>query len=439
MRRATFLAAALLALLAPLAAGLADAEPAALTATTVAYKAGDADCEGLVAAPAGEGRKPAILVVHDWMGVSPFVKAKVEQLAQAGYVALGADVYGKGVRPTTPAEAGALAGKYKGDRPLFRARLAAALATLVARADVDPARVVAIGYCFGGTGALELARSGADLRGIVSFHGGLSSPTPEDAKHIKGKVLALHGAADPFVPPAEVAAFEKEMTDAKVDWKLVPYEGAVHAFTNPAAGNDPTKGAAYDEKADRASWLAATAFFAERFTVSATAPAADAAADAKAVEAVSKAYADARAAGDAAKLLELTKALLPTEAEVRQVIKTGPEADAFVTAYRPERIRGDANEAAKELLKPASPVQTVTAVHSATTEEIVADVNGSLAWQKFPGGVKDFARAIAAPGRIWHVVEYFEPGVGTGQKYSVFTVLAGKVLFLYKPWKGLRR
>lgn len=437
MRRAAVLVAAALA---PFVGGLALADPAAPSATTVAYTAGDTACEGLVAAPGGEGRRPAVLVVHDWMGVSPFVKAKVEQLAQAGFVALGADVYGKGVRPANPAEAGAQAGKFKDDRALFRARLAAAHAALLARADVDPKRVVAIGYCFGGTGVLELARSGADIRGVVSFHGGLATPTPEDAKNIRGKVLALHGAADPFVPPAEVAAFEKEMTDAKVDWTLVPYAGAVHAFTNPAAGNDPSKGAAYDEKADKASWAAATAFFAERFgSAPAGATAADVAAAAKAVEAVSKAYADARAAGDDAKLLELTKSLLPTEAEVRSLLKPGPAADAFVTAYRPERLRGEANEIAKELLKPASAVQTATEVHSATTEELVANVSGSVAWQEFPGGVRDFAAAMAAPGRSWHVVEYVEPGVGMGQKYAVFTVVNGKVLFLHKPWRSLRK
>ena len=254
-------------------------------------------------------------------------------------------------------------------------------------------------------------------------------------------MLALHGAADPFVPPAEVAAFEKEMTDAKVDWKLVPFEGAVHAFTNPAAGNDPTKGAAYDAKADKASWEAATAFFAERFAGGPGASAgADGAGDAtKAIETLSKAFADARAAGDAEKVLELTKALLPTDAEVRSVLKAGPETDAFVTAYRAERLRGDANEAAKEILKPNDPAQTVVQVHSATTEEIVAYAEGSVAAKEFPGGMKVFAAKVAGPGRIWHVIEYLEPGKDAGMKFSVLTVVGRRVLFLLKPWRALPR
>ena len=129
----------------------------------------------------------------------------------------------------------------------------------------DPTRIAAIGYCFGGTTVLELARSGADIAGVVSFHGGLSSPTPGDAKNIKAKVLALHGADDPNVPPKEVAAFEDEMRQAGVDWQLVAYGGAVHSFTDWNAGNDNAKGAAYNERADRRSWEAMKQFFAELF------------------------------------------------------------------------------------------------------------------------------------------------------------------------------
>lgn len=236
-----------------------------LSSGELAFREGDTEFMGVEAHPKGEGRKPAVLVVHDWMGVSPFVDEKVVQLSKMGYVAFGADVYGKGVRPKSPQEAGALAGKYKSDRATFRQRLAWALRELVKRPDVDPKRVVAIGYCFGGTGVIELARSGADLAGVISFHGGLDSPTPADGKHIKAKVLALHGADDPYVPAADVLAFQEELRAAKVDWQFVAYGGAVHAFTNPAAGNDVTKGAAYDAAADRRSWQAATAFFTEVF------------------------------------------------------------------------------------------------------------------------------------------------------------------------------
>jgi dienelactone hydrolase len=167
------------------------------------------------------------------------------------------------VRPKGGAEAGPLAGKYKADRPLLRARARAGLDELRKVALVDGARVAAIGYCFGGTTVLELARSGADVAAVVSFHGGLDSPTPADGKNVKARVLVLHGADDPYVPPAEVAAFEEEMRGGGVDWQLVKYSGAVHSFTIPDAGSDNSKGAAYNAVADRRSWEAMKGFFAE--------------------------------------------------------------------------------------------------------------------------------------------------------------------------------
>jgi dienelactone hydrolase len=237
---------------------------AEIVTRTVEYRAGDAVMEGLVSYDtAGPARKPGVLVVHDWMGVGPYVRSRAEQLAALGYVAFAADVYGKGVRPADARAAGEQAGRLKADRPLLRARVAAALAELRRQPNVLPTRVAAIGYCFGGTAALELARSGADVSGVVSFHGGLDSPTPADARNIKAKVLALHGADDPYVPPAQVQAFEDEMRGGGVDWQLVIYSGAVHAFTVPGAGSDNSKGAAYNATADRRSWEAMKAFFAE--------------------------------------------------------------------------------------------------------------------------------------------------------------------------------
>jgi dienelactone hydrolase len=147
----------------------------------------------------------------------------------------------------------------------MRARARAGLEVLLKQPQVDPQRVAAIGYCFGGTTVLELARDGTDIAGVVSFHGGLSTPTPDDAKNIKAKVLALHGADDPFVKPEEVAAFEEEMRKGGVDWELVKYGDAVHSFTNPQAGTDKSRGAAYNEKADRRSWEAMKTFFNEIF------------------------------------------------------------------------------------------------------------------------------------------------------------------------------
>ena len=206
-----------------------------------------------------------MLVIHDWTGVGPYAEKRVQQLAELGYIALAADIYGKGVRPAGMDEAADLANRYKADRPLLRSRADAGLRALQANSLVDTKRIAAIGYCFGGTAALELARAGADIAGFVSFHGGLQTPTPDDAKNIKGKVLVLHGADDPHVPPNEVLAFEEEMRKARVDWQMIAYGGAVHSFTNPGAGDDPARGAAYNEKADLRSWGAMKDFFREIF------------------------------------------------------------------------------------------------------------------------------------------------------------------------------
>jgi len=221
----------------------------------VEYKQGDTTCEGLlVYDDMFQGKRSGILVAHQWKGLTDYEKRRAELLALRGLTVLCADVYGKGIRAENPKDAATLAGKYKADRPLLRARINAALDFLRKQDRVNPQRIAAIGYCFGGTTVLELARSGADVKGVVSFHGGLSSPAPADAKNIKCKVLALHGANDPFVPPEEVQAFEKEMRDANVDWQFVAYGGAVHAFTDKGAGNDSSKGAAYNAQADLRSW-----------------------------------------------------------------------------------------------------------------------------------------------------------------------------------------
>jgi dienelactone hydrolase len=176
-------------------------------------------------------------------------------------VAFAADIYGKGVRPQTNEEAAKIAGIYKSDRALMRARANAALDVLKGQPNVDVSKIAAMGYCFGGTAVLELARSGAELRGIVTFHGGLDSPTPGDGKNIKAKVLVLRGAADPFVSRENIEAFKKELTAAKVDWREEVYPGAGHSFTVPEAGNDLKQGMAYNEAADKKSWEAMKNFF----------------------------------------------------------------------------------------------------------------------------------------------------------------------------------
>jgi len=238
---------------------------AAIIEQPLEYKSGEVVCEGWQAYDdTVTGKRPGVLVVHQWTGISDHEKEAARKLATLGYNVLVADIYGKGIRPQPPA-AGKEAGKYKGDRPLLRARANAALDVLARDVRTDASKLAATGYCFGGTSVLELARSGAALKGVVSFHGGLDSPTPADGKNIKAKVLALHGADDPYVPAKDVAAFEAELKAAGVDYKLVKYPGAVHSFTHKAAGDDNSKGAAYNAPADRDSWFQMEQFLKQAF------------------------------------------------------------------------------------------------------------------------------------------------------------------------------
>jgi dienelactone hydrolase len=228
---------------------------AALVKKTVEYKAGGNTFEGYFAYDdSTKETRPGILVAPDWLGVTDKARERADQLAQLGYAALVVDVYGKGTRPKNPDEAGKLAGQYKKDRATLRSRMQEGLKVLREQPQVDKSRVAAVGYCFGGTAALELARTGADIRDVVTFHGGLDSPNPDDGKKIKARILALHGADDPFVPAADLTAFENEMRKAHVDWTLIKYGNAVHSFTDKTAGSDNSKGAAYNESADKRSW-----------------------------------------------------------------------------------------------------------------------------------------------------------------------------------------
>ena len=233
----------------------------------IEYQDGNTVLEGYLAYDDSiiKGKRPGVLIVHQWMGLTDYEKKRAEMLAKLGYNVFAVDIYGKGVRPKDTKEAGALAGKYKSDRELLRRRVAAGLEVLQKQELTDTKRVAAIGYCFGGTTVLELARSGADIAGVVSFHGGLDSPKPEDGKNIKCKVLAMQGADDPFVTAKDMAAFEEELRKAKVDWQLVKFGGAVHAFTQWDAGNDNSKGVAYNEEGDKRSWEDMKQFFAEIF------------------------------------------------------------------------------------------------------------------------------------------------------------------------------
>ena len=245
-------------------AGLMTSAHAKVELKKVEYKSGDQTFEGVVAMDSAlKGKKPGVVVFHNWMGITKETESKITELAKLGYVAMAGDIYGKGVRPADTKAANELATKYKSDRKLLRERVNLALDELKKNSHVDSAKLFATGYCFGGTAALELARSGAPLLGTVTFHGGLSNPTPADAKNIKGQVAVYHGEIDPFVNADEVAAFKKEMDEAKATYQFTAYSGAVHSFTEKGAGDDVTKGAAYNALADKRSWEGMKLFLAE--------------------------------------------------------------------------------------------------------------------------------------------------------------------------------
>ena len=229
----------------------------------ITYSIGDKQFEGYLVEG---GKKGSILVVHNWLGITDETKSKVEDFAKLGYTVFAADIFGKGIRPKNPEEAKATTAQFYGNRNLLRERAAGAFDQLVKASGPSQKNYAVAGYCFGGTTALELARSGAPLKAVLSFHGGLDSPKPEDGKNIKGRVLALHGADDPFVPAEKLKAFEDEMRLNKVDWTLIKFGGAVHSFTDKTAGTDNSKGAAYNENADKRSWKAAKEFLTESFS-----------------------------------------------------------------------------------------------------------------------------------------------------------------------------
>lgn len=240
---------------------------AAIRTQTIEYKEGDTVLEGYLAYDDSlKGKVPGVLIAHEWTGIGPYVKKRAERIASLGYVGFAIDIYGKDIRPKDAKEAAALASIYRSNRRLMRERVRAGLEELKRHKFVDATRIAAIGYCFGGGAVLELARSGADIAGVVSFHGSLNTLHPEDAKNIKAKVLICHGADDPFVTMDEVIAFQNEMRAARVDWQMITYANAVHSFTNPDSGDDPSTGAAYNKEADRRSWEAMKLFFNEIFS-----------------------------------------------------------------------------------------------------------------------------------------------------------------------------
>jgi dienelactone hydrolase len=264
MRNRLFTLAAML-----LAAGTASAK---VVTKPVAYEHAGVKLEGFLAyddAKAARGKLPGVLVVPEWWGLNAYPKARAEQLAALGYVAFAADMYGAGVTTEDAKKAGELAGAFYG-KPLMAERARAGLDQLLKTGLVDPAKVAAIGFCFGGSTAQALAFTGAPLAGIVSFHGGQLKPPAEAAGKIHAKFLLLNGAADPMAKPEDKAAQQKALEDAKIDFQSVDYASALHAFSNAdadrlAKANGLTAAIGYNEPAARRSWRAMQVFFEEIF------------------------------------------------------------------------------------------------------------------------------------------------------------------------------
>ena len=213
----------------------------------------------------GTGKAPGVVIIHQWMGLTAHEKKSADNLALLGYHALAADIYGDGMMPKNTKEAGERAGYYKTNYQIYHTRIKAAINELI-KQGADPARIAVIGYCFGGTGAIEAARAGMPVKGVVSFHGGLGKAEARPNIGIAPKVLVLHGADDPYESETEIKKFQHEMREGKADWQMLYFANAVHAFTQVEAGTDNSKGAAYNEPAARRSWEYMKLFLAEIFS-----------------------------------------------------------------------------------------------------------------------------------------------------------------------------
>ena len=230
------------------------------------YPDGTLACRGcLVYDETQSGKRPGVLVVHEGFGLGEHALERARMLVRLGYVAFAADMFGGRRQAKDLGEARSIIGPLRDEPPKLRARGRAALEVLAAQPQVDAGRLGGIGFCFGGSTVLELARDGAPLRGVVSFHGGLASKAPAAKGAVKAKVLACTGADDPLVAATEVVAFEEEMTKAGVDWQVIAYGATAHSFTNPDADGSMHPGIRYNAQADRRSWAAMRAFFEEAF------------------------------------------------------------------------------------------------------------------------------------------------------------------------------
>jgi dienelactone hydrolase len=238
---------------------------------TVEYKAGDVTLKGYLAYNTSfKAKRPGIIIVHEWWGLTQYPKMRARMLAKLGYVAFAADMYGDGKIAGNPTDAGKYAGESMKDSVLLKSKFMAALDYLKQDEHVDPTRIGAIGYCYGGGVVLNMANAGVDLNGVVSFHGTLAAVTPPEKGSVKARILVCAGGADKFNSPKDVDNFKKEMKEAGVDLKYITYKGALHAFTNPDAtklGKKFKIPIAYNKKADKESWAAMQSFFKKIFKI----------------------------------------------------------------------------------------------------------------------------------------------------------------------------
>ena len=235
----------------------------------VSYSANGKTLKGYVAYDdAVKGKRPGILVIHEWWGHNEYARKRARMFAEQGYTALALDMYGNGKQAHHPDDAGKFASEVSKNAVLAKARFDAAYNLLSKEDTVDASRIAAVGYCFGGSVALNMARMGEPLKAVVSFHGGLGTDHPAEAGKVKAHIASFTGEDDPMIPAAQVAAFRQEMDKAGVSYKVVTYPGAKHAFTNPDAdkyGLEFKLPLAYNAEADKASWTEGLAFLADAF------------------------------------------------------------------------------------------------------------------------------------------------------------------------------
>lgn len=246
--------------------GISPLAEAKVQSKTVPYTYGEGSFEGFLAwDDSVKGQRPGILVVHEWWGLNEYSRSRAKQLASLGYVAFAADMYGKGKVTTHPEKASEWAKLTTSNADEWLGRAKEGLKVLQEDSSVDPTRLVAIGYCFGGATVMQLVYGGAPVKGVVSFHGSLPLPPNTNPINNSAKVLIAHGASDPFLTSDHIQKFKGALVKAGIDWQMIEYGGAQHSFTNPSADQYGLKGAKYHKPADQRSWIHMKQFFDELF------------------------------------------------------------------------------------------------------------------------------------------------------------------------------